>query len=543
MKHNLEKVSIVIPVYKVEQYIDQCLESICIQTYKNLEIIIVFDESPDGSLIKCKNWIAKDNRIRLIINSQRKGLGTARNIGLKAATGKYIVYVDSDDWIENNYIEILYKSIERTQANYVSSIGFYEVNAENDINICKALPAGEYSSESEKMLVLLKEIPAVWKRIYNREWLIESELYQPELFHYEDWGFDIALVLRAKKIVLIPEMGLYYRNEREGCLSNDNLESLYRDFRKSIEFGLQQVKRNGFLEQYRLMIQKYLVQDYRLREDQACNAYNEVALQLLKEIKSDILIECLGYRGKHESERSICFGSFSSRWIVQNTAIFARNLEYYGFSSLIAALTKGDAITVENENDFRTCQVKHDISGAFGQRLDSIHEKTVLFFDFLEERHSILQIEDKQYITKSEAYLSSGVETTDSGDSIRSGEEEYILLWQMKCQDLIEKLGKKKKLLTIVLIKNRMSLLYGDLNNKKTFKKEQELNQINNMISELEEYFLRCCEQKRIYVEVFDLPVQYCFTEKDFKYGCEPQYMNEALYAYMGFQIYSKICA
>ena len=218
MKHNLEKVSIVIPVYKVEQYIDQCLESICIQTYKNLEIIIVFDESPDGSLIKCKNWIAKDNRIRLIINSQRKGLGTARNIGLKAATGKYIVYVDSDDWIENNYIEILYKSIERTQANYVSSIGFYEVNAENDINICKALPAGEYSSESEKMLVLLKEIPAVWKRIYNREWLIESELYQPELFHYEDWGFDIALVLRAKKIVLIPEMGLYYRNEREGCL-------------------------------------------------------------------------------------------------------------------------------------------------------------------------------------------------------------------------------------------------------------------------------------------------------------------------------------
>ena len=88
-----------------------------------------------------------------------------------------------------------------------------------------------------------------------------------------------------------------------------------------------------------------------------------------------------------------------------------------------------------------------------------------------------------------------------------------------------------------------MSLLYGDLNNKKTFKKEQELNQINNMISELEEYFLRCCEQKRIYVEVFDLPVQYCFTEKDFKYGCEPQYMNEALYAYMGFQIYSKICA
>ena len=92
-----EKVSIIVPVYNVEKYIDQCMESICTQTYKRIEIVIVCDESTDDSSVKCRSWADKDQRIRLILNHQRKGLGAARNIGLRSATGRYIVYVDSDD--------------------------------------------------------------------------------------------------------------------------------------------------------------------------------------------------------------------------------------------------------------------------------------------------------------------------------------------------------------------------------------------------------------------------------------------------------------
>lgn len=542
MNDNSVKISIIVPVYKVEQYIDQCLESICVQTYKNLEIIVVCDESPDNSQSRCEYWAEKDKRIHLIINKQRKGLGAARNIGLRMARGKYIVYVDSDDWIERQYVEILYKAIERTEADYVSSVGYYEVNADGGVNICKALPAGEYSSDSERMLILLKEIRAVWKKIYNREWLIKNQLFQPELFHYEDWGFDIGLVSQAKKIVLISEKGVFYRNERGGSLSNDNLKVLYQDFRRSIEFGLQQMEQVGLIDQYRVIIQKYLLHDYYLRMSQVNEVYDQEALQILKKIKSDILIKRLGYQGAHEGEKCICFGSFSLRWIAQNTTIFVNDLEYYGFSSIISAMTRGEKLNVKNESEFRVCQVLQDITGRFGRVLELIQEKTVLFVDLLEERNSILELGCEQYITRSEVYQSSFIEKNCAGGYIQSGEEKFIILWKRKCQDFIEKLSQKKKLLTIILVKNRLSLQYGDLNYKKNFKDIEKLKQTNNMITELENYFLECCDQRRINIGVLDLPEQYCFTEEDFRYGCEPQYMNEALYTYLGFQIFNEVC-
>ena len=192
-----EKVSIIVPVYNVEKYIDQCMESICTQTYKRIEIVIVCDESTDDSSVKCRSWADKDQRIRLILNHQRKGLGAARNIGLRSATGRYIVYVDSDDWIKKDYIEKLYCAIKKTQANYVASVGFYEIKEGNHTSENVTLPAGEYSSDWDRMIVLLKEAPAVWKKIYDREWLISNGLFQPELFHYEDWGFEIGLVLQT----------------------------------------------------------------------------------------------------------------------------------------------------------------------------------------------------------------------------------------------------------------------------------------------------------------------------------------------------------
>ena len=537
-----EKVSIIVPVYNVEKYIDQCMESICTQTYKRIEIVIVCDESTDDSSVKCRSWADKDQRIRLILNHQRKGLGAARNIGLRSATGRYIVYVDSDDWIKKDYIEKLYCAIKKTQANYVASVGFYEIKEGNHTSENVTLPAGEYSSDWDRMIVLLKEAPAVWKKIYDREWLISNGLFQPELFHYEDWGFEIGLVLQTEKILLIPEMGVFNRNEREGCLSNDNLEVLFLDFRRSIEFGLHEAKQAGILEKYRVVLQKYLLHDYCLRVIQATNARNEKALQILHQIKADILVEYLGYQEEHELKKCICFGSFSLRRIIQRTTIFEKNFEYYGFSGIISAMTQGKALEVENENSFRVIQVSQDISGTFGNAVDSIQEATILCIDFLEERNSILELADNQYITESEAYETSTIKANYIKNIIQSGSDEFVSLWKKKCLIFCQKLSLKRDMVTIVLVKSRMALQYGDRNNRKEFTNLYNLKQINYMISKLEDYFLDCCRKNGISVKEFDFPIQYYFTEEKFEYGCRPQYMNEALYTFLGFQIFSEIC-
>lgn len=104
-------ISIVIPVYKVELYLEKCIESIINQTYKNLEIIIVDDGSPDNCPKICDEYAQKDNRIK-VIHKENGGLSDARNAGIDVAAGKYIAFVDSDDYVSNDYIEYMYNLIK-----------------------------------------------------------------------------------------------------------------------------------------------------------------------------------------------------------------------------------------------------------------------------------------------------------------------------------------------------------------------------------------------------------------------------------------------
>ena len=118
----MEKISVIIPVYNVEKFIEQSIKSVLNQTYKNLEIILVDDGSTDSSGSICDEYSKKDKRIK-VIHQDNKGLSGARNSGLDIATGKYIMFLDSDDYFENNSCEILYSEIEKKQADYV--IGNY----------------------------------------------------------------------------------------------------------------------------------------------------------------------------------------------------------------------------------------------------------------------------------------------------------------------------------------------------------------------------------------------------------------------------------
>ena len=107
---NLPLISIIVPIYKVEKFLTRGIESIVNQTYSNLEIILVDDGSPDWCPGMCDEWARKDSRIR-VIHKQNGGLSDARNAGMKISNGEYISFVDSDDWIENKFIEKLYKGL------------------------------------------------------------------------------------------------------------------------------------------------------------------------------------------------------------------------------------------------------------------------------------------------------------------------------------------------------------------------------------------------------------------------------------------------
>ena len=111
-----ELISVIIPIYNVEAYLDECVQSILSQTHKQLEIILVDDGSPDGCPAMCDAWAEKDSRIR-VIHKENGGLSDARNVGIDAATGDYIAFVDSDDWIVPEMYEKMLAALKKENAD------------------------------------------------------------------------------------------------------------------------------------------------------------------------------------------------------------------------------------------------------------------------------------------------------------------------------------------------------------------------------------------------------------------------------------------
>ncbi len=176
----MDLISVLIPVYKVEKYLDECIESVVTQTYENLEIILVDDGSPDRCPEMCDAWAEKDSRIR-VIHKENGGLSDARNVGMAASTGTFIAHIDSDDILEPEYIEYLYQAICETGAD-VSECAYRKFReipekANNTsegmcppVNITREEALYHFSNCLEPVN------HQVWNKLYRRE-LIEDELF------------------------------------------------------------------------------------------------------------------------------------------------------------------------------------------------------------------------------------------------------------------------------------------------------------------------------------------------------------------------------
>ena len=164
-------ISVIVPIYNVEKYIDKCLNSIVNQTYKNIEIILIDDGSTDTSVLKCNNWEKKDNRIK-VIHKKNEGLAQARNTGISYATGNYITFIDSDDYIDSKMLEKLYNAINKTNSE-ISACKYVKINKNKKVNLNYSAEIIEFTNK-EAIIDLLKET-----NISNYAW---NKLFKKELF-------------------------------------------------------------------------------------------------------------------------------------------------------------------------------------------------------------------------------------------------------------------------------------------------------------------------------------------------------------------------
>lgn len=202
------KISVIIPAYNVEKYIDKCLTSLVNQTLDSIEIIVV----NDGSVDNTKNIIDKykDNYpdIIKIINIKNSGIGPARNIGIKKATGKYITFIDSDDYIKEDALEIAYKEIEKSNSDIVVW-DYYEVNESGHILKKDNIKSFNPTSVLDNKELLFNINPAPWNKLYKKE-LFNDIKFPNNRIKYEDLLTTPKVLLKATKITKIEQVLSYY---------------------------------------------------------------------------------------------------------------------------------------------------------------------------------------------------------------------------------------------------------------------------------------------------------------------------------------------
>lgn len=236
-----ELISVIIPIYKVEPYLNRCIQSIVDQTYSNLEIILVDDGSPDRCPEICDEWEKKDNRIK-VIHKENGGLSDARNAGMQVMTGDYVSYIDSDDWISKDMYEKMLRTIKQQKADICEcrfektsgDIKYDKKSHTDNVNILN-------KEEALKAVVEEKINPVVWNKIYKRE--IAEGLFFEKGKCNEDEFWTYKAVDRAEKIIQIEDI-CYYYFFREDSIINETYKIQRLD---ALEARYQRMK---YLEKY-----------------------------------------------------------------------------------------------------------------------------------------------------------------------------------------------------------------------------------------------------------------------------------------------------
>lgn len=250
-----KKISIIVPVYKVEQYLDRCINSIIHQTYENLEIILVDDGSPDKCPEMCDCWSKKDTRIK-VIHKENGGLSDARNAGLKQATGEYVLYVDSDDYIDLDSCERFIKATLGQKVDIVVGNAIMEKVDGNEMMIHSATPSGIVYKANEfvkKSIIAYQWYAPAWLNMYRREYLLANNLLFKKNVYFEDVQMLPRVFLPASKITCMD--GVFYHY----VIRENSIMTSVKDIKKKNDAmqNLREWKLN-FDKLHDLELQKYL---------------------------------------------------------------------------------------------------------------------------------------------------------------------------------------------------------------------------------------------------------------------------------------------
>lgn len=237
----MAKVSVVVPIYNVEEYLERCIESLVKQTLEDIEIILVNDGSRDKSGTIAQEFQKKYPDKIKYVEKENGGLSDARNYGMKYATGEYIAFLDSDDYIEKNAYKVMYKKAKEEDSDYVECdfIWEYPEKSKKDEQI-------KYANKNE-MLAFVRVV--AWNKLIRREVITNNNIEFPKGLRYEDVEFTYKLIPHINKFSYVNEFFIHY-TQRQNSIANVQNEKTAEIF-EVLDNVITYYKQNNFYDEYK----------------------------------------------------------------------------------------------------------------------------------------------------------------------------------------------------------------------------------------------------------------------------------------------------
>lgn len=390
------KLSIIMSLYNVELYMRTAVESVLNQTLKDFELICINDGSTDYSLMTAQEYAEKDDRIKIITYDKSKGQAFARNRGMDIAQGKYIGFVDGDDWIQPDMFEKLYENAEtnNSEVSFCAAALYDELSQKCDFTnsyynlslIPSSFDNKVFSHKDMKSLLTGQINVALWNKIYRTDFMNKNKIRFPEYFIYEDMPFFYDVWFKAERISLIRDYGYFYRVNRSGSTMS-KIGDRVLDRVEMVALTYEMFKQLPYFEEIKTQTAAWIIDDLFHRFTLVEAKYRKEFFFLMKKLYKNIdldgvdveeLSKCYCYR-EFQNCLSMKYEDFSRE--LTSNYVRAKKIENELRSEMMSSNFKtqtfyeGIIRTVKEENERNLKAQEKVMQEAFDKRLADELEK------------------------------------------------------------------------------------------------------------------------------------------------------------------------
>lgn len=535
-------VSVIIPVYNTEAYLEECIQSVVNQTYRNLEIIMINDGSTDHSGEICRKWERLDSRIRYI-EKRNEGQGITRNLGIRLAEGKYVLFVDSDDYLDTGLVWQVRSRISEQGADIC--VFSYRYAGKENTEWPLEYKTAQAVSMKESAEPLGHLMPLLCNKMFSAELVKRGDIAMSNRI-CEDLVFNAQLYARADRICFLDSPLYNYRYMREGNLSTSY--DHYFEVRQSVDELNKSFQRDGHFEACWMQLYEvsfHIFKDilFRLKKRSDLNVPLEVKNQyadFFSEFKGCLNQWFSKYLDLELQEKScVLAGSYNLRVILHAMLLDEDFLkEDYGYSSIISLMCDGAGETLSGcsagfKNAYRKRCVEQDVNKTFC-RSANLQKADYIVIDLLDEIYDLVEIREGCYITDSEFLQELHLRELNRYARLPFLCEERRRLFKRYVPHFADKLKQSGR--PIIIVKNflceRHSVYYD------RSEEYPQADAIREQNRELEWCYrqLSECLPDAVIADASEF-AELAFTHGDFSFGCKPVYYNCGYYQRMAVKI------